>query len=152
VNHRILNHKIIDDFNVDGTSVVSPEPSVAIWALSAPAGGENTEPRSVEELGLSEPFLESLVSRVLLSGGNNSGRGIAAEVCLPFRIVEATLERLRARRLVTHCGSGNLNDYVYGLTDDGRTRARTFHAECAYVGPAPVPLTDYVISVEAQAI
>lgn len=123
--------------------------------LSLLLGGERfwpTEPHSAEELGLSEPFLESLVSRVLLSGGNSSGRGIASEVCLPFRIVEATLERLRTRRLVTHCGSGSLNDYVYGLTDDGRARARTFHSECAYVGPAPVPLSDYVISVEAQAI
>ena len=36
--------------------------------------------------------------------------------------------------------------------DEGRDRARTFHSECAYVGPAPVPLLDYVISVEAQVI
>jgi predicted ATPase with chaperone activity len=123
--------------------------------LSILLGGERfwpSDPRSVHELGLSEPFLESLVSKLLLSGGSSSGRAIAAEVCLPFKIVETTLERLRARRLVTHVGAGSLNDYVYGLTDEGRTRARTFHAECAYVGPAPVPLMDYVISVEAQAI
>jgi predicted ATPase with chaperone activity len=118
-------------------------------------GGERfwpTDPHSIEELGLTEPFLDSLISKLLLSCGNSSGRAIATEVCLPFRIVESTLERLRQRRLVTHCGSGSLNDYVYGLTNDGRSRARTFHAECSYVGPAPVPLTDYVISVEAQAI
>ena len=123
--------------------------------LSLLLGGERfwpTEPRSPEELGLSEPFLEALVSKVLLSGGNTSGRSIAAEICLPFRIVETTLERLRTHRLVTHCGSSSLNDYIYGLTNDGRARARTFHSECAYIGPAPVPLNDYVISVEAQAI
>ncbi|MFN9972960.1 MAG: AAA family ATPase, partial [Phycisphaerae bacterium] len=44
------------------------------------------------------------------------------------------------------------NDYVYGLSDEGRKRALVFHSECSYLGPAPVPLMDYVISVEAQAI
>ncbi len=123
--------------------------------LSLLLGGERfwpTDPCTAEELGLSETFLESLISKVLLSGGSSRGRAIAAEVCLPFRIVESTLERLRTRRLVTHCGSGSLNDYVYELTSDGRSRAVTAHSECAYAGSAPVPLADYVISVEAQTI
>jgi predicted ATPase with chaperone activity len=111
-----------------------------------------TEPRSIQELGLTEPFLEALVSKFLLAGGNASGRSIASAVCLPFKMVESTLERLRTRRLVTHVGAGQLNDYVYNLSEEGRERARVFHQECAYVGPAPVPLMDYVISVEAQAI
>ena len=111
-----------------------------------------TEPRSVHDLGLSEPFLESLVAKLLLSSGSVSGRTVATELCLPFKIAEATLERLRTRRLVTHVGSSSFNDYVYGLSDEGRKRAQTFHRECSYVGPAPVPLLDYVISVEAQAI
>ena len=123
--------------------------------LSILLGGERfwpADPKSTHELGLTEPFLESLACKLLLSGGSSSGRSIASELCLPFKIVESTLDRLRSRRLVTHVGAGNLNDYVYGLTDEGRSRARTFHAESAYVGPAPVPLMDYVISVEAQAI
>ena len=62
------------------------------------------------------------------------------------------MDRLKNRRMVIHCGSASMNDYVFGLTDEGRRRAEVFHAECAYVGPAPVPLADYVISVEAQAI
>lgn len=111
-----------------------------------------TDPRSTHDLGLSEPFLESLVAKLLLSSGNASGRTVATELCLPFKIAEATLERLRTRRLVTHVGSSSFNDYVYGLSDEGRKRAQSFHRECSYVGPAPVPLMDYVISVEAQAM
>ena len=110
-----------------------------------------TEPKSTHDLGLSETFLDSLVTKLLLSGGSVSGRTIATELCLPFKIAEATLERLRTRRLVTHVGSSSFNDYVYGLSDEGRSRARTFDSGCSYVGPAPVPLADYVISVEAQA-
>lgn len=111
-----------------------------------------TDPKSVQELGLSEPYLEAHLSRTLLSVGNLSGRTLAAETCISFRIVESLMERMRGRRLVTHCGSASFNDYVYGLTDEGRKRAQVFHSECSYTGPAPVPLMDYVISVEAQAI
>lgn len=111
-----------------------------------------TEPRSAHDLGLSEPFLESLAAKLLLSSGSMSGRNVASELCLPFKVAEATLERLRARRLATHVGAGSFNDYVYGLSDEGRKRAQTFHRECSYVGPTPVPLLDYIISVEAQAI
>lgn len=110
------------------------------------------EPRTLHEVGLTEPFIDTLTCKYLLAGGNAAGRTIATALCLPFQMVEASLERLRQRRLVTHVGAGQLNDYVYGLSDDGRDRARVFHAECAYVGPAPVPLMDYIISVEAQAI
>ena len=123
--------------------------------LSALISGEQfwpTEPRSAHEIGLSEPFLEMLVVKYLLMTGTASGRDVATEICLPFTFVESILERLRARKIVTHCGSGLLNDYVYSLTEDGRVRARAYEQECAYVGPAPVLLSDYVISVEAQSI
>jgi len=128
-----------------------PDPSLLSLLLS----GERfwpTDPRSTHDLGLSETFLDSLVCKMLLASGNSTGRSVASELCLPFKIAETTLERLRTRRLVTHAGSSSFNDYVYGLSEDGRRRAQTFHAECSYVGPAPVPLNDYIISVEAQAI
>jgi hypothetical protein len=123
--------------------------------LSALLAGENfwpTDLRSLHDLGLPEPFVESQLCRLLLSGGNITGRQLAADICIPFRIVETILERLRGRRLLVHCGSASMNDYVYGLSDEGRKRAQVFHSECSYLGPAPVPLMDYVISVEAQAI
>ncbi|MFK7820670.1 MAG: AAA family ATPase [Planctomycetaceae bacterium] len=111
-----------------------------------------TEPRTLHEVGLTEPFIDALASKYLLAGGNATGRTISADICLPFPIVEASLERLRQRRLVTHVGAGRFNDYVYGLSEEGRNLARVHHKECSYVGPAPVPLEDYIISVEAQAI
>lgn len=129
----------------------SPDSSLLTLLLS----GERfwpTEPRSAHDLGLSEPFLETLAAKLLLASGSASGRTVATELCLPFKIAEAALERLRTRRLATHVGSSSFNDYVYGLSDEGRKRAQSWHRECSYVGPAPVPLMDYIISVEAQAI
>src|SRR5205085_8810587 len=73
-------------------------------------------------------------------------------LCLPFAILEDLLRSLRTRQLLVHTGSAQLGDYVYNLTDQGRTRAQSAMASSAYVGPAPVTLQEYVLSVEAQTI
>ncbi|HUY32750.1 MAG TPA: AAA family ATPase [Pirellulales bacterium] len=111
-----------------------------------------TEPTSIEEAGLGEDLLEQLICKYLLVFGTNMGRAIADHVCLPFRIVEPLLATLRTSQVVVHAGSASFNDYYYALTSQGRNRAEAFLAACAYVGPAPVPLVDYVLSVEAQSI
>ena len=110
------------------------------------------EPQSLEETGLSESVLEGLICKYLLGVGSESGRRIADILCLPFGVIEPTLHRLRSRQYVAHSGSAPLNDYINALTDQGRDRAQAEVDTCAYVGPAPVPLSDYVLSVEAQTI
>jgi predicted ATPase with chaperone activity len=133
-------------------------PSTAVsdhTVLTALLSGERfwpTEPQTLADTGLTEPFLESLICRILLSYGTSTGRNLATHICLPLAIVEPLLGRLRSQQVVSHRGSGPLNDYVYALTEEGRRRALAYQQECSYIGPAPVPLLDYVISVEAQAI
>ena len=109
-------------------------------------------PRSLEDTGLSATLVESLILKHLAIVGCNSGRGIAHHVCLPFALVDSLLQDLRNRQIITHTGSAPLNDYRYVLSEQGRLRAETYMAACAYVGPAPVPLINYVLSVEAQTI
>jgi len=111
-----------------------------------------TAPRSIEETGISEAVIESLICKYLAVVGTSSGRGIAGQVCLPFGILEEMFRTLRARQVLCHAGSAPLNDYYYTLTDQGRERAQKFSEACAYVGPAPVPLDDYLVSVEAQTL
>lgn len=111
-----------------------------------------SEPRSLAETGLPESFIESLVCKYLAVVGSSSGRGVAKHVCLSFGILEDMFRSLRAKQIVVHTGSAPLNDYFYSLTDLGRERARAYSQSCAYVGAAPVPLDDYVNSVEAQTI
>ncbi len=123
--------------------------------LATLASGETfwpSEPRTLEETGLSQPFVEALLCKTLFVAGNATGRNLAKDVGLPFGVVDDLLSRLRNRQWVVHVDSGAFNDYVYGLTDNGRQQAQAFKNANAYVGPAPVPLMDYVISVEAQAI
>ena len=73
-------------------------------------------------------------------------------VCLSFGILEDRFQKLRSRQLLTHRGAAPLNDYVYALTDQGREYTQNLIDACAYHGPAPVPLSDYVMSVDAQTI
>jgi predicted ATPase with chaperone activity len=71
---------------------------------------------------------------------------------LPFGLLEDMLLSLRSRQVLVHQGQAALSDYCYALTELGVSRARAAMEACSYVGPVPVPLDDYVMSVEAQTI
>ncbi len=109
------------------------------------------EPTSLEDAGLSETLVESLICQVLLAVGTTSGRKIAERLGLPFGILDQQLGALRTRQIVAHARSAPLNDFYYSLTENGQNRAIAHRKSFTYVGPAPVPLADYVVSVEAQA-
>jgi predicted ATPase with chaperone activity len=123
-----------------------------VSALLAQDGFVPALPRTLEETGLSEALVEGLICKRLAAVGNESGRGIAQALCLPIGILEDRLQKLRSRQLLTHKGAAVLNDYLYTLTEQGRDYTQHLLAMCAYCGAAPVPLTDYVTSVDAQTI
>jgi predicted ATPase with chaperone activity len=123
--------------------------------LESLLGGDTyhpAEPQTIEETGLSPVIIETLIIKFLLQVGSASGREISARLCLPFRILEDVLLALRSRQFLVHKGQSQLSDYFYALTDLGADRARAAAKGCAYVGPAPVPLDEYVMSVDAQTI
>jgi predicted ATPase with chaperone activity len=133
-------------------TVVDDASAGLLGALLSDENFRPAEPRSLEETGLPASMVESLVIKYLSVVGSTSGRGIAEYLGLPFGVLEGIFQTLRTRQLLVHSGSAPLNDYYYALTERGRERAQTAMADCAYVGPAPVPLVDYVLSVEAQTI
>lgn len=110
------------------------------------------EPQSLDELGVSPVLIEGLICKYLLQIGSTTGRDVAKKLCLPFGILEDVLLALRSRHVVVHQRQAQLNDYYYALTDEGATRARAAMESCGYVGSVPVPLEDYIVSVEAQTI
>lgn len=109
-------------------------------------------PRSLADTCVPDTVVDALICKHLLTGGCASGRQIAELLCLPFGMVEPRFQNLHARTFLTHLGAAPLNDYVYALTEQGRDHAQALVDSCAYVGPAPVPLKDYVHSVEAQRV
>ncbi|MEM6688968.1 MAG: AAA family ATPase [Planctomycetota bacterium] len=109
------------------------------------------QPNSLSETGISEAYIEGLLIKIVSTGGTMSGRAIATKIGLAFRIIEPMLDILRTRKIVSHVRPAAFNDYYYSLTENGQKRAQIEMRQCGYVGPAPVPLGDYVLSVEAQA-
>ncbi|HEX5104292.1 MAG TPA: AAA family ATPase [Pirellulaceae bacterium] len=110
------------------------------------------EPRTIEETGLTGTVIENLLLKYLLLIGSASGRQIADNLCLPFVITEPIYQSLRQRQILVNSASAQFGDFVYTLTDSGRQRAKSAMDTCSYVGAAPVPLDDYIVSVEAQTI
>jgi predicted ATPase with chaperone activity len=110
------------------------------------------EPATAKETGLSEALIEDLILKFLSGIGSESGRAISDNLCLPMAILEDRFFALRQRQEIAPAAAAMLGDHVYRLTDVGRDRAHRALRECAYVGPAPVPLDDYVSSVHAQTI
>ena len=93
-----------------------------------------------------------MVCKHLFVVGSSSGRGLAEEIGLPLGILENVFHALRCRQFLVYSASAPLNDHVYCLTEEGRQRTQSLMEACAYVGPAPVPLAEYVVSVGAQTI
>jgi predicted ATPase with chaperone activity len=107
---------------------------------------------SFEEAGLNFAQVESLVLKFLMNIGVASGRRIAEELGMPFGPFPEFLRQLKNNQIVAYTNATTANDYLYSLTDTGRSRARGYFEECSYVGAAPVPFEDYIKSVAAQTI
>ncbi len=111
-----------------------------------------SEPATLHETGIPNNLVESLIIKRLAAVGATSGRQLANDLCIPFKALEELYQKLRSQQLIMHSGAAPLNDYNYALTEHGGERASLARQTCSYVGPAPVPLMDYVLSAEAQTI
>ena len=109
------------------------------------------EPRTLAEAGLSETDIEALVLRLIRADGPTVGRRIAEQVRLPFGLVAEVLRGLKAQMLVGYSNQAAMGDFEYDLTEDGQKKARWLTDRCTYCGAAPVPLQDYIASVDRQS-
>ena len=75
-------------------------------------------------------------------------------MCLPFKVIEDALRFLKDEKCVEVAGGDLIGrvSYRFNLTELGRCRAQDALKMCAYVGPAPVPLEDYVEQTYRQAV
>ena len=131
----------------------APPPHEAlISALGLDDGFLPEEPSTLADTGLSATFVEDLILKIVHTSGSLTGKQISDRICLKVGILEDIFSELRKRQYLTLAGSAMLGDHLYQLTDLGRERARVATQECAYTGPAPVPLDDYAASVLAQTV
>jgi predicted ATPase with chaperone activity len=113
-----------------------------------------SSPDSLEQTGLNLGFLSDMLLRTLYVRGGMLGLDIARLICLPFKIVEEALGFLKHEKCIEILGGDLIGriSYKFNLTDLGRRRAQEAFKMCAYVGPAPVPLEDYVEQTYRQAV
>lgn len=113
--------------------------------------GPPPPPATLAETGLRADQASELMLKTLV-GGELAGSHLADRLCLAYSIIEALLEHARVEKLVEVKGSAGAGTagYRFALTDLGRDRARQYIDVSRYVGPAPVPLTQYVAYMRAM--
>lgn len=131
------------------------ESNLRLCAVFRPSRDEPwrpSEPETMASGGVTEALVEAIVSRFMLTVGEAEGRSVADQLKLPFRMVEPVLARLKMDHYLAYRSSTATNDYVYILTEAGRTLARSYQKDCSYFGACPVRLKDYVASVKHQSV
>src|SRR5919204_1511743 len=111
-------------------------------------------PETLQQTGLTLGFLNDLILRTLYTRGSLLGLDLARLMCLPFKVVEESLEFLKRDKCLEVTGGDLIGrvSYRFSLTELGRRRAQDAMRMCAYVGPAPVPLEDYIEQTYRQAV
>jgi predicted ATPase with chaperone activity len=110
-------------------------------------------PITTADTGLTPGLISELILKALYNLGARTGDQLRAFVRLPFGILDEQLVDLQQRRLIeVREGGQSRVTYTFDLTGEGRSRARDAMDANGYVGPAPVPLTQYGRWVESQSV
>jgi hypothetical protein len=109
-------------------------------------------PTTLEQTGLPPDSLSQLVIKTLYTG-EATGTMLGDRLRVPYSIFERLIEAARGEKLVEVRGATGAGTagYRYALTDLGRERARALLDVNSYIGPAPVPLHQYVSFMKALA-
>jgi predicted ATPase with chaperone activity len=109
---------------------------------------------SLEETGLSKELLSGLLLKTLHQREGLTGFEIADAVALPFVVADELLVDLQYKRLVEvrETEGPSRSSYRFALTSAGHVRALEELSANRYVGPAPVPLEQYLESVARQSV
>ncbi len=102
-------------------------------------------PGSMDDIDLSEAFLQDLTIKTIYTEVKMLGKQIAASLGLPFgNIVKPLLDKLQQIQYIDIQGGAQFADeWEYTITDAGRKRVREILEENKYIGPAPVSLKEY---------
>ncbi len=119
-----------------------------------PAPKAPIAPETLAQSGLSLMQVCDLILKQLYLQGAALGVDLARQSRLPFNVIDEGIVFLKDEKCI-EVSSGDLIgrvSYRFNLTDLGRARAREAFEQCRYVGPAPVPLEDYVRQCLQQTV
>lgn len=132
-------------------NVVAQQQKNRLKQVNAPAP---TSPRNLVESGLAMSQVCDLILKQLYLHGTLLGVEICRNARLPFNVIDECLRFLKDDHCLEVSGGDVIGrvSYRFSLTEVGRTRAREAFEFCRYVGPAPVPLEQYVEQCKRQAV
>lgn len=107
-------------------------------------------PATITDSGLNAEVLSQLLLKTLIAG-EASGSTLADRLKVPYSLLDSLIQHARIEKLIEVRGTTGIGTagYRYMLTDLGRERAQQYMDICRYVGPAPVPLSQYNAYVRA---
>lgn len=120
-----------------------------------PAGAKPWFPPQIKtfaDAGLDSGIVEAQILKYLMGVGSASGGQIATELCLPAEPIIEYLAGLKQQQIVVHVSAAAMGDFNYRLTEAGMDRAQRYLRDSMYVGPAPVPVEQYIAAMRAQTI
>ena len=130
-------------------------------SLGANAGKEEAVPvmaplvpESLDETGLKDTFIESLLLKILYFRGEITGRQLGSAIGLKYSLIEPILDNLKRLQLIAvkkSLGMGSVSA-TYHLAESGRIMARDHLLQNQYAGPAPVPIDQYIAQVAKQRL
>ena len=132
-----------EDFHTDKET-----PKHSINARMLPA------PTTIAETGLPEELLVQLLVRTLFTHGELTERTAGEIMKLPYGVMKELFALIQREKFCEVKGHGESLGVLlrYVLTEVGRERAKAFMELCRYVGPAPVPLQQYIDMVNSQPV
>ena len=112
------------------------------------------QPLTVEETGLDFSMILDLVVKAIYFAGRPAARQVAAQIALPFPVVDEVLTFMKREQMAEVVGSSGMGEqlYQYSLSAKGMEKAEEALARNHYVGPAPVPFELYLEVLKAQSI
>jgi predicted ATPase with chaperone activity len=111
------------------------------------------EPQKIEDLQIPQNLILDLMLRLLYNEGNVALSRMVQVLHIHSGILDSLLLWMQKEHLVevsqAGTGLGRLS-YVYTLSEAGELRARAALERSQYIGPVPVPVTDFVRAIEMQ--
>jgi hypothetical protein len=111
------------------------------------------EPKNIAATGIEETELLALLMKAIYSFGLSTIAQYADAIKLPLTIMIDLTHLAIERQLLYTLGSRNSDSPIgmtYALTDEGRRWTQEAMRRSGYIGPAPVPLADFIYRVSLQ--
>lgn len=144
---------------------INPAAPIALGSAEAPTAAEAAarrprvvpppeSPGSLEASGLTPGQIGELILKQLYLENGLQGADFARSTRLPFSIIDEGLRTLKEQRCIEVAAGGAVGraSHRFSLTELGRLRAREVFDACRYVGPAPVPLEQYIAQCRLQSV